>query len=240
MCHLFSEENLKKIENKKDVNDIPKLVQELRQVYTLVQNQKFDRAQQFLQHSLPETSKYNTHKENMAHAGFLLEVALLGSIMSIEEWPPTWMLENLFGFSDWTVAFIIVSLIWLGMHLFIRWQLRKRRWADLYFDCLNRTSINWINKPPTSEELSPYVSSKEQGSTSLKIKIFFGNFLDFLSIWSPAKIFSDDDIDNYPTVIAENLKKQEGKKVIKAELIVTLSSWFIYFLIVFRMFYSKI
>jgi len=69
--------------------------------------------------------QYHNHKESMAHAGLVVQIAIFSWIM-LNEWPPKWVPP--FGsISNKLVAIIGLSLIWVLLILYILWQLRNRK-----------------------------------------------------------------------------------------------------------------
>jgi hypothetical protein len=88
-------------------------------------NKRISRAEKLLEHLISENESYHNHKEIMAHAGLLVMLALCGGIISVKEWPPTWV-PQLHLSSEW-VTFLLFFLLWLLLHIYIRWQLRHRR-----------------------------------------------------------------------------------------------------------------
>jgi hypothetical protein len=112
------------------------------------------RAREVVDKLLSEMRSYHDHKETMAHAGIALEVAILGMIMTADKWPPPW-LENAEA-STRMVCYIGFAVIWLLIHIYVRWQLRNRRWAERQVGGLLRVQAKWSVSNPTMEELRLY------------------------------------------------------------------------------------
>ncbi|MBI4334068.1 MAG: hypothetical protein HY673_22625 [Chloroflexi bacterium] len=64
---------------------------------------------------------YHQHKEQMAYIGFLAQAAFFTATVTSGAAPAR--------FSQPILAFAVV--FWLSLHLFMRWQLRLRRYAPL-------------------------------------------------------------------------------------------------------------
>ena len=182
---------------------------------------------------LSDTSVYHNHKETMAHAAFLVEVALFGAIMTMDKWPPTWVpdipLPLDYYLPSRTVVFMGFSLVWITIHIFIRWQLRNRRWAAIQFAGMLRAIRKWVNEPPTEEDLKPY-----KGEIPQKLNIF--DYLDFIIILPKANIISDVNLNGELSGIVNGIKEQEeiGTGAVLAESILTYGSIVILLFVGFR------
>jgi hypothetical protein len=198
---------------------------------------KTDWTEKYISIVLNDLSVYHNHKETMAHAAFLLQVALFGAIMSIDKWPPSWVpiisLPGNYYLPSMTVAFLGFFLVWLIIHIFIRWQLRKRRWAAIQFAGIMRVIRKWINDPPTAEDLKPYKGEKTTLSNF--------DLLDFLIILPKAKIASDLDLNGELSGIVEGIKEQSktGTGAVRAERILTYGSFLILAFVLFRSLWGK-
>ena len=91
-------------------------------------------------------ASYHHHKETMAHAGVGLQTALFAWVMSQDN-------PDLVGKTWLLVGF---AVIWLLIHIYVRWQLRLRRYAAMQIDQLQSRLAQWSLQNPTSEELKPY------------------------------------------------------------------------------------
>ena len=223
----YSENNLKQVENQKDPNLIPDLVKELRESYKSLEKIRNDRLEKYTYLLLSDASTYHNHKETMAHAAFLVEVALFGAIMTMNKWPPAWIPSSYV--SARILAFIGFFIIWIIIHVFIRWQLRNRRWAAIQCAGIIRAIRKWINEPPKNEDFKPYKSSSGKLSNKL-------DFLDFIITWPKAKIIDDVGNDGEPSGIVECILEQEkiGTGAIRAEFILTFGSILIPLFVLFR------
>lgn len=85
---------------------------------------------QFIKLELPIRVVYHNHKEIMAHACAVLEIGILAWVMTKDGWK---LLQTNEGFA----CFVI---LWILIHLYLRWELRNRRKASIliasYFDYL--------------------------------------------------------------------------------------------------------
>jgi len=114
-----------------------------------------------------DLSSYQDHKENMANAGFLFEVAFLSGYIVNKN-----LFTDLFN-SKCTLFFLILS-IWIITHLFIRWQLGNRKKAALEQNGILLSMSGWVTQKPNLNDLRPHIPCEP----SFKSKVYF--FLDFL------------------------------------------------------------
>ena len=228
----YSENDLKKINDDKNPNSIPDLVQELKDTYNVINKLKNNKLENYANILLSDISVYHNHKETMAHAAFLVEVALFGAIMTMTKWPPDWVPSICI--SEKTVTVAGIFIVWSTIHIFMRWQLRKRRDAAVRFAGIIRAIRKWIDEPPSTEDYKPYKSG-----LSLREDKF--NLLDFIIVWPKAKIFSDVEVDGEPAGLVQGLREQEniGTGAVRAEYILTYGSIIIFLFIVFRTFFGK-
>jgi len=88
------------------------------------ENELVNRAKQFAECLLSDNKIYHNHKETMAHACVVLEIALFGWIMSKDEWA---IVIDI----GWIKFLLVLIGIWLPLHLYMRWELRNRRWSAI-------------------------------------------------------------------------------------------------------------
>lgn len=118
-----------------------------------------DRSFQLLTLTLDQTNVYHHHKETMANAGIVTQLALVASLFSVVTWPPEWVpairLTHVC-VSQRGLSIAAFLAIWLLIHIFIRWQLRNRRWAAIFCAALERTLRKWAAANPPDSDLAPY------------------------------------------------------------------------------------
>ena len=194
---------------------------------------RIERAEKLNSQLLSDHSSYHNQKERMAHVGFLLEVAIFGGVISTKNWPPTWIPD--ITFSAQIIAFSAFTLIWLFIHIFIRWQLRNRRWAALQYAGVLRAARKWVVEPPTPEDLQPYKIDHPIETNKL------GVLFDYIIPWPKARIRSDLGMEGFPKCIVDGVKEQdnEGTGAVFAESLLTFGSIFIYLGVLFRTFFGQ-
>jgi len=225
----FSESELEKIEKRKDHNDIHHLVKELKNVYGFSYQSRFNRASQLLELLLVETSSYHNHKETMAHSGMALELAIFVGIVFLKHWPPIWVPET--WISAQLLAFLGFTLIWLLIHVFIRWQLRNRRDAALRYAALLRTIRKWTLEPPEKDDLSAFKNVQ-------KSRFSFKVIIDFIIPWPSAPLYEDVSNEDYPCGFITELDKQKkkGTGAIHSEIFLAIGNFLIFIFVFLRTF----
>jgi hypothetical protein len=93
-----------------------------------------ERAEQFLRDLLPQMNSLHDHKENLAHAAMAVMAGLVGAILVMDDWPPDWLDYSYSYFCPKVVASIVFAILWLLIHVYMRWQLRQRRSAAIMYN----------------------------------------------------------------------------------------------------------
>jgi len=182
-----------------------------------------NRARQFAECLLSDNQTYHNHKETMAHACVVLEIAIFGWIMSDNGWEiATGINKKLFLF--------LFTVVWLMLHLYIRWQLRYRRWAAKQDAGIRRMLGEWTYKSPTKEQLQPYKeSTPKPPSSQILIDWFIPNFC--------GGHLHDLAAKNYPIQLVESIKEASSEKdnsLYIGEWLVTILSMFLFLIVFFR------
>ena len=118
-----------------------------------------DKARPYFQQIEQQYASYHDHKENMANAGFLVQIGLFGAVVSQKEWvSPDAPSLNLLGVEVPAALPVVVVyfLLWILTHAYIRWQLDKRTTAAVYAAAIRTELLSWLSEPPTAADLVPY------------------------------------------------------------------------------------
>ena len=107
------------------------------------------RATEFVRELLSRYSSYHDAKESMAFTGFTLFAGAMTASLVSDSWPPWW------GYHSTRWALLALSITWLGFLLYLRFQLRRRRFAALRVAGCEHVLARWILSPPGIEELTP-------------------------------------------------------------------------------------
>jgi hypothetical protein len=108
---------------------------------------------------------YHNHKETLAIAGITFQLTTFGTALISKEWPP---------FPPY-LTFALITVAWLLILVYLKWQLRRRRWAAVRIAGADKLLAKWILEPPTTKELKPEGrENKEYPSRWHKFIDYFG------------------------------------------------------------------
>ena len=182
------------------------------------QQERVDRVIKLLELRLDHMQGYHDHKETMAHAALLVALAVVGFVLTSSDWPPKWV-PAIYIPSKW-VALLGLTVVWLIIHWYLRWQLGRRRVAAQLDACLMNVLRGWATRQPSIDEIQPVPEGIPPPS---KITLL----IDFVFPWEKATVPIDDGLKGYPkAVVAEFGKTRTG--AIKAERFVSLASLFLF------------
>jgi len=170
---------------------------------------------------------YHDHKENMAHAIFLVNVAFVGALLGTGG-RPSWLPKELT--PPWVVGSLCVGA-WLLIHRYLRWQLRNRRIAAIKVAAFSNVLRDWIATPPTLVELRPV---KKLRPVPGQLKLFLDNWV--VPVDTGIGI-GDDDVKTYPKCVVGALDKQ-ATGAVKAECMVSLGSIILVVLLMAKLCFS--
>ncbi|MCK4340217.1 MAG: hypothetical protein KAY37_00655 [Phycisphaerae bacterium] len=105
-----------------------------------------DRWREFLTLRMEQMHSYHDHKENMAHAALLLNLGLVGAMLSADKAFPTWIGDKCV--CSRMAGMLAILAIWFLIHIYMRWQLRKRRIAANYNNAFLKVLRAWAGNPP--------------------------------------------------------------------------------------------
>ena len=182
-----------------------------------------DRCWQLLHLMLDQTNIYHHHKETMAHAGITVMLALVASMFAIEDWP-SWVQKLGTGtcLTSKGVLALAFFIVWYLIHVFMRWQLRNRRWAAIFCAAIERALKVWATTAPNDDDLKPYSSSIQKQPSELV------NFFDkYVFPCGSAALHQDVDKDGWPRLLADewiHQEKQRGTGATQAEWLLWLAS----------------
>lgn len=168
-----------------------------------------DREWQLFERLLESSETYHSHKETMAHTGLAVQIGLLVALISASSWPPGWVPEvNLSSRAISVIGFVIV---WLLIHIFVRWQLRDRRAAAIVNAALLQTLKKRARESSQSSD-SDSRNSKQRSAVLL-------TFCDYLFPCASAPLHYDVGKEGYPEdfVKAWNEQEKAGTGAIKSE-----------------------
>lgn len=182
--------------------------------------ERIGRVTNVLSSRLERLNSYHDHKENMAHASLLVNLAFVGALAGTKcaDWPPQW--SSSLSLYPRLAGAVGALLIWFCIHIYMRWQLRNRRVAAKLASVLTQTLMAWAQKPPSKDDLQPpppCLGPKKSWACCL---------LDLIFPCPGTNPEFDDGLRNYPTSVVkmyENPRTKTG--AILAEWIVTVGSF---------------
>ncbi len=188
-----------------------------------------DKIQNFLTLKLGLWETYHNHKENMANAGFLVQLSLFGSIITGGLWPPTWV-EKFISLPE-LGTFLVYLILWFIVHYYTRWQLINKRIAALYYSGFDQSLVYF-----TVNKLTPENKKIYNGKTHTISK-----FKDFISkiIYIPGGFTKmDASINGLPHFIAIKIKNQfdKGSGAETLEILITYTSFMLMILVGLKIF----
>jgi len=186
------------------------------------------RAEKLLEHLLQHHYQYHAQKESTAHGVLALEILIAGAIVSRDPWPPTWITERHIG--------ALLGIAWLMFHLFLRFTLQKRRWAALRYAAMLSLARKWVQAAPTRNDLAAASRPTLLQSKTIRQKILW--VLDFV-LPVPRRFHPFDLAEGeLPQCFLVAIREQEriGTGTLFPELIISAASWFVLFVILFKLF----
>ena len=159
---------------------------------------------------------YHNHKENMANAGFLVQLSLFGSLMTQTLWPPEWVAKLIALPSLGTFA--VYFMLWFLIHYYTRWQLINKRVAAMYYAGFDRALLYFSTHELTNEDIAIC------NDTSPKRKV-----RDLISklIYIPGGFTKmDASVEGLPNFIAREIQKmfKIGSGAESLEMLMTYAS----------------
>jgi len=180
---------------------------------------RVNRAEKLVEHLIAEMEIYHGHKETTAHV-----------------WPPDWVPGLSLVLCPRRMAFLGLSVLWGLLHVYIRWQLRNRRAAAITQGGALRALAEWVAREPSNNDLERY-SPEEKGCTLPRaIGARLATLLDYVFPFPWATLHYDVGKKNYPKWLGDALRQQEQDRTgaIKGEWLVTIGSFFIFFVTAVR------
>jgi|TARA_R100001440_G_scaffold32079_2_gene50611 hypothetical protein len=115
---------------------------------------QFDCVKEYISVRLELWVAYHNHKENMANAGFLVQVSLFGAVITKNIWPPEWV-ARLIELPE-LATFLVYGMLWFLIHYYTRWQLINKRISAFYVAGFDQAFQALITNAPQSLDLKPY------------------------------------------------------------------------------------
>ena len=175
-------------------------------------------------------SGYHHHKENMANAGFLVQMSLFGAIITESIWPPAWV-EQVTVLPKLS-TFLVYLALWYLIHYYTRWQLVNKRVAAIYVAGFDRAYHAYLQCQGDVDK-TPFEVSNASSS----------RWRDFLSglIFVPGGfVRMDASVNGLPTFIAKEVQQQflSGSGAQTLEILITYTSIGLMILVGIKVFFG--
>jgi len=179
--------------------------------------EQFDRVKEYISVRLELWVAYHNHKENMANAGFLVQISLFGAVITKSIWPPEWV-SRLIELPE-LATFLVYGMLWFLIHYYTRWQLINKRISAFYVAGFDQAFQEMITKDPQSIELKPY--QKEALAPSKWL-----NFLAGIIYVPKGFVRMDASVFGLPHFLAEKVKDKfdTGSGADTLEILITYTS----------------
>src|SRR4051794_38795788 len=92
---------------------------------------------------------FRDNKETMAFAGLAIFLAAVATALTSREWPPTFAQNR-----PWLIA-AAFSALWIFVASYLRYQLRRRRWAALRVAGCDWLAAEWLPDSPQAMRTKP-------------------------------------------------------------------------------------
>lgn len=192
---------------------------------------QFDRVKDYISVRLELWVAYHNHKENMANAGFLVQISLFGAVITKNIWPPEWV-AKLIELPE-LATFLVYGLLWFLIHYYTRWQLINKRVSAFYVAGFDQAFQELVTSDPQSLDMKPY--QKEELATSK-----WRNVLARIIYVPKGFVRMDASFVGLPNFLAEKVKKKfdAGSGADSLEILVTYTSIALLFLVGVKVFFG--
>lgn len=119
---------------------------------------------------------YHNHKENMSHAGLLVQIALVAGLLNLDCWLPNWVPTIIV--DKKYVAFGFYLILWAIIFSFTVWQLRNRQKAANYI----YKQFKYLVPKSATDEIKSLFSSRKPSCLPF-ILIVVANILMLLLVF---------------------------------------------------------
>lgn len=175
---------------------------------------------EFVLASLTRFSAIRDHKESMAYAGITLFAGATASALVSDKFPP-----KVWGHSRYLWALLALSALWLIVLSYLRYQLRRRRWAALRVAGCDWLLASWLPGSPLAEDKdwAANVSRERRPSPALRT-------LDFFWPMDHAVAAIDPRVRVYPPVLEQSWLKAElrGSDALDHERLIHAAGWLLW------------
>lgn len=192
---------------------------------------KIEKLPSYFSLNLVHWEAYHNHKENMANAGFLVQLSLFGSIISGGLWPPEWVVKVTR--LPEIATFAIYLILWFLIHYYTRWQLINKRVAALYYAGISQAFLYFVNNELTADDL-------ELNSDATHVRSLFKDFISKVVYIPGGFCRMDASVKKMPEFIAREIKSKflAGSGAETLEILITYTSFLLMLIVGIKIFMS--
>lgn len=170
-------------------------------------------------------SSIRDHKETMAYAGIALVVGAAATALASKEWPPDYLKGK-----PWLIALGFTTL-WGFALAYLRYQLRRRRWAALRVSGCDWLLAEWLPG-------SPHAMARDKAPAPRKPPLYL-LLIDYV-VWpikgAVATVKPDPQVYPQEIVDAWTRAERRGTDAIIHERVIHLAGWIAYGAVMARTF----
>jgi hypothetical protein len=186
---------------------------------------------EYLRLKLEMWETYHNHKENMANAGFLVQLSLFSGIVTQGIWPPEWVanvttLPKLGTFS-------VYMLLWFLVHYYTRWQLINKRVGAMYYAGTDKALLYMTTHDLNDEDLK-ICNEDTHPINPMK------DFLAKLIYLPHGYLRMDASIKGLPTFVSREIKIlfSAGSGATSLEILITYTSILLMAFVALKIFFG--
>ena len=189
--------------------------------------QRVARSFRLLELMLDQTNIYHHHKETMANAGMVTQLTVVAGLFSVATWPPVWVpavATSCIAVTPRSLSIVAFVCVWMLINVFMRWQLRNRRWAAIFCAALEETLRKWARADPEPEEMDAH-AKKDTKPLELWLQTFIDSY--FFPCRS-ATLYSDVSMEGWPNALVVEWQRQAKANLnepVPAELLLAIGSF---------------
>jgi len=182
----------------------------------------------FVSDALERYSSFRDNKEAMAYAGLALFTGAAATALASKDWPPMFAEKR-----PWLVISAF-TLLWLFVILYLRYQLRRRRWAALRVAGCEWLLCEWLPDSPKALVPASEVTSRDNQRVSCCLLL-----LDHIWPLKHSVPVIDPKVSVYPKEIEDSWIRAEvrGTDALTHERLMHLAGWTGYVAVILRTLY---
>lgn len=183
-----------------------------------------EQTREYVQSALERFSAFRDNKETMAFAGLAVFVGAVATALVSRDWPPAFAQDQ-----PWLIVGAF-SVLWVFVAFYLRYQLRRRRWAALRVAGCDWLLAEWLPGSPHAMKKDPESPLRRPKPGPMLL------LLDLLWPLEGSVVAIDPNLQVYPPEIerAWLLAAERSTDALLHERIIHLAGWVGYLAVVMR------